>query len=63
MSYEGLTHEEVEKYIDNLRKRYGKDLPDWKLMRLLEMELAPKKNFSNYRSSVVRNMTGRNPVT
>ena len=48
--------------MEKLRTRYGKDLPDHKLMRLLEMELAPKKNYSTYRSGAIRNMTGRNPV-
>jgi solute carrier family 8 (sodium/calcium exchanger) len=60
-SYEGLTPEEVDKYIDSLRQRYGKDLPDSKLMRILEMELAPKKTYANYRSGMSKGMTGRKP--
>jgi len=61
LTYEGLTPEEIEEAIEGLRKKYGKDLPDEKLFRILEMELAPKKTRASYKSGVIRNMTGRKP--
>lgn len=57
-SYEGLTEEDIKEYADGLRKKLGKDLPDDKVMKLLNAELAPRRTRAGYRSGAVKGLTG-----
>jgi solute carrier family 8 (sodium/calcium exchanger) len=56
---EGLEPEDIEEYARNIQKKFGKDLPMDKVLRLLEQDMAPKKTRATYRSGAIRQMTGK----
>jgi solute carrier family 8 (sodium/calcium exchanger) len=58
ISYEGITLEEIEDYAAMLKKKFGKDLGDEKVIKLLEAEMAPKKTRATYRANAIKGLTG-----
>ncbi|CAD7929401.1 unnamed protein product [Amoebophrya sp. A25] len=59
VTYTGISEEEIGEYADRIRKKFGKDMPDETVLKLLETELKPKKTRATYRSEAIKGMTSR----
>jgi hypothetical protein len=55
----GVSAEDIADYAKQIQQKFAKDLPEEKILKLLEQEMAPKKTRATYRSSVIRGITGQ----
>ncbi|CAD7944294.1 unnamed protein product [Amoebophrya sp. A120] len=56
VTYSGMSEDEIAEYAENLRAKFGKELPEDTILKLLEKELRPKKTRATYRQEAVKGM-------